>query len=429
MDNSQPFDQSFLEAFAQEIASPSFDVRQQATVPRRLNFLKCHQCRRDKQKCMPADREWPGTKCDRCVKYGYTCSANVKARANSKSAATKSPGRCEPEARPTPTAQGSWSNVRILSQAANPGHNIQPLFTFTPQISSPSQGHLPCFQLFRLVRSLHWRPGFRSSGDDQDQDIMSILMKFGNKAVSMHRRLFYNKLEIRKLAVTLNEANRKMVSDKLSAGIPPDEAQRLVAIEAAAMMLKGSDSDSAAKTSVTSNLIRSAESLREAERWQDLIDTFGKEILLIWTSDSLDGDASDDEIRTGRELAEEWQRSPRNINLSKLVRTGSDAVYQSLKDLLLRPELQLKEACRRLNGVYYMVERLGRIQMSPPEESNHALEDFLCLEIRRRLDEVFGDQDDNTTDESESGGDSESSDDGDDLAHSGDELDEEDGVN
>lgn len=256
-------------------------------------------------------------------------------------------------------------------------------------------------------------------------------MKSANTAAGMDRRMFYNKLDIRKLAVTLNEANRKMVSDKLSTGIPLHEAQRLVAIEAAAMMLKGSDSDSdsAAKISVTSNLIRSAEFLREAERWQDLIDTFGKEILLIWTRDLIDGDASDDEIRTGRDLAEEWQRSPRNINLSKLVRTGSDAVYQSLKDLLLRPELQLKEACRRLNGVYYMVERLGQIQRSPPEESNHALEDFLCLEIRRRLDEVFGDQEDDTTDESESGGDGESSDDGDDIAHSGDELHEEDGVN
>ena len=155
---------------------------------------------------MPADREWPGTKCDRCVKYGYTCSANVKARANSKSAATKSPGRCEPEARPTQTAQGSWSNARILSQAANPGYNIQPLFTFTPQISSPSQGHLRCFQLFKLVRSLHWRPGLRSSGDDRDQDIMSFLMKSAINTAGMGRSVFYNKLEIRKLAVTLNEA-------------------------------------------------------------------------------------------------------------------------------------------------------------------------------------------------------------------------------
>jgi len=121
-----------------------------------------------------------------------------------------------------------------------------------------------------------------------------------------------------------------MVSDKLSTGIPPHEAQRLVAIEVAAMMLKGSDSDSdsAAKTSVTSNLIRSAESLREAERWQDLIDTFGgKGILLMWTGNWSDGDGSNDQIRTGWELTQKWQRLTPNINLSEPAETGSDEVY------------------------------------------------------------------------------------------------------
>ncbi|KAL2113439.1 hypothetical protein VUR80DRAFT_4055 [Thermomyces stellatus] len=35
--------------------------------PRRLNFLKCRQCRRDKQKCTPPGRVWPGQRCDRNI--------------------------------------------------------------------------------------------------------------------------------------------------------------------------------------------------------------------------------------------------------------------------------------------------------------------------------------------------------------------------
>ncbi|KAH8697998.1 hypothetical protein BGW36DRAFT_379836 [Talaromyces proteolyticus] len=48
--------------------------------PRRLSQVrKCRFCRRDKRKCIPADRVWPGQKCDACVRYGYDCSDGLSA--------------------------------------------------------------------------------------------------------------------------------------------------------------------------------------------------------------------------------------------------------------------------------------------------------------------------------------------------------------
>ncbi|EFQ98004.1 hypothetical protein MGYG_01040 [Nannizzia gypsea CBS 118893] len=44
---------------------------------------KCQRCRRDHKKCSPENRQWPGTKCDRCENYGYECSENLMARRSS----------------------------------------------------------------------------------------------------------------------------------------------------------------------------------------------------------------------------------------------------------------------------------------------------------------------------------------------------------
>ncbi|KAI3336976.1 hypothetical protein HD806DRAFT_23683 [Xylariaceae sp. AK1471] len=40
----------------------------------RYAYLKCTFCRRDKQKCNPGGRQWPGQKCHRCVLKGFACS-------------------------------------------------------------------------------------------------------------------------------------------------------------------------------------------------------------------------------------------------------------------------------------------------------------------------------------------------------------------
>ncbi|KAM0796396.1 ankyrin repeat-containing domain protein [Usnea florida] len=42
---------------------------------KKIAYRKCHQCRKDRQKCLPEKRNWPGNKCDRCQHYNYECSA------------------------------------------------------------------------------------------------------------------------------------------------------------------------------------------------------------------------------------------------------------------------------------------------------------------------------------------------------------------
>ncbi|KAK3366315.1 ankyrin repeat-containing domain protein, partial [Lasiosphaeria ovina] len=49
------------------------------TKKRRLNYEKCHYCRKSKKKCEPANRQWPQQKCNRCNAEGLACSDNQRA--------------------------------------------------------------------------------------------------------------------------------------------------------------------------------------------------------------------------------------------------------------------------------------------------------------------------------------------------------------
>ncbi|KAF3925936.1 hypothetical protein ABW20_dc0106057 [Dactylellina cionopaga] len=51
--------------------------------------LMCVQCRKDKKTCKPKQRKWPGECCDRCIKFGYKCSANTLRRDETQKAQTK----------------------------------------------------------------------------------------------------------------------------------------------------------------------------------------------------------------------------------------------------------------------------------------------------------------------------------------------------
>lgn len=41
-----------------------------------LSFKRCARFRHDRQECLPENRPWPGTRCNRCEKFDYTCSAS-----------------------------------------------------------------------------------------------------------------------------------------------------------------------------------------------------------------------------------------------------------------------------------------------------------------------------------------------------------------
>lgn len=72
----------------------------------------------------------------------------------------------------------------------------------------------------------------------------------------------------------------------------------------------------------------------------------------------------------------------------------NDEEWTSLLVQLLRPSLQLKETCLRLSGVVHMIQQLDGMGES-------VLRPFLAQEIRRRVEDVFGetnqsDDDDNS---------------------------------
>ncbi|KAF2446425.1 hypothetical protein P171DRAFT_259833 [Karstenula rhodostoma CBS 690.94] len=46
---------------------------------RRLDYIKCESCRKDKQKCLPTHREWP-QRCNRCVERSLPCSEGSRAQ-------------------------------------------------------------------------------------------------------------------------------------------------------------------------------------------------------------------------------------------------------------------------------------------------------------------------------------------------------------
>ncbi|GLI80933.1 hypothetical protein PoHVEF18_009300 [Penicillium ochrochloron] len=72
----------------------------------------------------------------------------------------------------------------------------------------------------------------------------------------------------------------------------------------------------------------------------------------------------------------------------------NDEEWTSLLSQLLEPSLQLKETCLKLSGVVHMIQQLDGMGKS-------ALRPFLAQEIRRRVEDVFGeinqsDDDDNS---------------------------------
>ncbi|KAI0594833.1 hypothetical protein F4775DRAFT_572098 [Biscogniauxia sp. FL1348] len=75
------------------------------------SYSKCTDCRRDKQKCMPENRQWPGQKCVRCENKGFPCSESQRttARGNIHDSLPTSRSTSQPDPQPgtflSPSAQ------------------------------------------------------------------------------------------------------------------------------------------------------------------------------------------------------------------------------------------------------------------------------------------------------------------------------------
>ena len=208
--------------------------------------------------------------------------------------------------------------------------------------------------------------------------------------------------------------HRQCCNQASSSGTSERKAQCVVLAKVAAEILEKT-ADDKPDTTPAGMLVDLAQILREGERWQDLVDTFGaKEVLLIGTKDAADmaGPEYSDILDSDLTLGEALEQSPADVDLDKLMREGSDSLFKELKQYLLRPEVRFKETCHRLNGLYDMVLRLkdleddrygkygdnnqpdlfARLRQKAKDNNveQERLSEFLSSEITKRIEEVLG---------------------------------------
>jgi hypothetical protein len=120
--------------------------------------------------------------------------------------------------------------------------------------------------------------------------------------------------------------------------------------------------------SVTDFVMSIVHMVREGGRWLELIDAVGApEILLIGRGHDDkygENDAVDHKNAppSAAILEENFQKDYRLVDIAKTTRDGDDDVFRKMKELLLMPDLHLKETCHRLSGLYQLIDRLGGIE-------------------------------------------------------------------
>ncbi|KAE9374299.1 hypothetical protein N431DRAFT_437754 [Stipitochalara longipes BDJ] len=157
--------------------------------------------------------------------------------------------------------------------------------------------------------------------------------------------------------------------------------------------------------------------VRAGSRWQQLIDAVASpEILFIDLDDGKkndEGDSNDDENKmpSARNLEKEFYKDFRSLDIGKITQSGDDALFAKMKELLIMPDLQLKETCQRLSGLSQLVNRLGEAEKdfnldddddddnvlhpSAAERTkcnagnNSELISSLCSEIRKRIKAIL----------------------------------------
>lgn len=133
-----------------------FKVTKSADMPRakKIAYKKCHQCRKDRQKCLPEDRTWPGTKCERCQHYGYACSAmrttNEELSMTPRAIRSHSPG---PLTTTASNMHQAWRS-EPLSSSASRSHSPDPSTTIASTLPQARKIERHCLQDLGDLRQL-----------------------------------------------------------------------------------------------------------------------------------------------------------------------------------------------------------------------------------------------------------------------------------
>ncbi|PMD47128.1 hypothetical protein L207DRAFT_560720 [Hyaloscypha variabilis F] len=363
------------------------------------------------------DRLWPSQRCDRCIKFEYPCSANFTAKGQSQ-------GFLQ-------AVEAVGSNVLVKDwQSLNlPVNNAPTILSLPPRIdytASESSQAPPCSGdtsddtqstskfagLFSALREASWGYGHHAKAAGEEPEgshgrtfKLEIAMLMTGSILTLDARL-----ATREARVAAYQRYGQEVDGNVAKGYPREKAERLTL---ANLILKISEKSEDEDDQYATDFISSiAHRIREGGRWQQLIDAAASpEILLIGPDFDDDDDSEDeDELPSIRNFEKEFHKNYESLEIDKIMHSGNDALFTKMKELLMKPDVQLKKTCQRLSGLSQLIQRFVKAQnrlnssyrllmykhpesVAEREENkpgeNLELVTSLCLEIEKRVKTVL----------------------------------------
>jgi hypothetical protein len=283
------------------------------------------------------------------------------------------------------------------------------------EITIPLLPRPSCAEYFTILESTKWdiscipyqaKPPTQGPGVTVKKSPLDIILDMASKPFQdSQTRSIYNYLHQRQFLIRQYQTQLLDAEDKTVSGVSRNQAVRLAAAHLVTIfaMVPMRDNDNVSGAEFTHYMFRK---IREGQRWQEMIDAVGaREILLINDNDdeddtyrSPDNDGSDnnrdayydasskeeDETMDINRFERCCFKNKKTLNVAKIMKRGTDSVFAKLKDVLLAPELKVKDTCQRLSGLVHMI---NRVQEADPGSE---LATYLASEIRRRIEEVFG---------------------------------------
>ncbi|KAE8449007.1 hypothetical protein EG329_008595 [Mollisiaceae sp. DMI_Dod_QoI] len=219
----------------------------------------------------------------------------------------------------------------------------------------------------------------------------------------------HDMLNHREHLVRIHQKSLEVIEENVSNGVPRKRAEKLTLAQLILFLSrKVEDEDDQSATDFVLNIAYFA---REGARWQELIDAVSSpEIMLIGRDhdeecDEENGDDHKNEITSATDLEEQFHKDYKSIDIARIIKSGHNDVFAKMKELLLLPDLQLKETCRRLSGISQLINRLGEVEEGfgveetiSPTNKEHAKSkegkdsesvSSLLLELQDRIREVL----------------------------------------
>ncbi|KAJ9621080.1 hypothetical protein H2204_012061 [Knufia peltigerae] len=353
--------------------------------PRKLHYLKCHQCRKDRQKCTPTDRCWPSRKCDRCIKFSYPCSPNVTARGEA--ARPLKPPEI-PQGKQPASLDFNLENHDFGADytAAQPGrsslHNMENPSSDTSQdypgtssiegafaeTFAPGRVNASCTIFFSQLKLSRWNLTTCCMALESlaPEDTLNRLL-LGKASVLGEATAIelQNRLLQREGLVASSFVRDVRIRQEMAKGSSRDKAVRTITAGEVSHLLT-SGTTKGKSQSALKDIIAAARRIREGDRWRELVEVFGaREVLLVDAYHAKCrfrfGKLSECDIHTefgdvkNLECCPESQPS---FSIDRIVKKGTDEIFATLKAILLTPELQMQVTLRRLSGLTPVIHRL-----------------------------------------------------------------------